>query len=319
MDEPETNELRIREESFIKRVAPFFTVMSALIAVTALIYNASLRSRGLNCSYLGGDNIVQVERDAAPGDLQILYQGRKIDALYSLKVVIKNTGSSSIKDSDVKEPLLVTFPKGYSLVDAPTIQTKPSFQFGATIDPQATNTVRISFPLMNGGDEATIDFKAVALGNSPPLLTGRIVDVKQISNLDLSKSHSESRAIPRLNAALIWSLTILNCLLGGLSLFFFAYASKEFIKNRIWMNKWHPKLEEAAKAAIAEKTKSTGAALSVLQAAGVNEVARRNAAIPEKPNGIESWKEYLAFAASFFLLATVFGLTTYALTAGSLF
>lgn len=319
MGEPKANELRIREESFIKRVAPFFTVISALVAVTALTYNASLRSRGLSSSYLGGDNIVQVERDAAPGDLQVLYQGRRIDALYSLRVVIKNTGSSSIKDSDVKEPLLLNFPKGYSLVDAPTVQTKPSFQFAATMDPQNTNVVRISFPLMNGGDDATLNFKAVALGSSPPFLTGRIVDVKQIANFDLSKPRSDSKAIPRVNAALIWSLTILNGLLGALSLFLFGYATQQFIQDRIWRNKWQPRLAASTNAAVAEKAKSAGTAISLLDTVSIEEMVRQKEGIPQNPNGLNSWKEYLAFGASFLLLATLFGLTTYVLIIGSLF
>jgi len=325
MTELKQSDLRSREESLLKRVAPVFTVISALVAVIALVYNPSLRSRGLTSTYLGGDNIVRVQRDAAPGDLQVLYQGKRIDALYSLKVAIKNTGSSSIKDSDVKEPLVLVFPRGYSLVDEPVVQTKPSFQFSAVVDAQNANTVHISFPLMNGGDEVFLNFKAVAIGSAAPFLSGRVVDVKQISNIDLSKSRPDNKTISRISAALVWSLTILNGLLGSLSIIFFGFATKQFVGDRIWKRKWHSKLRDATEKAIAEnralteKSTSAGKMITYLDAVGIEEHTRLKEGIPQKPGGLETWKEYLAFGASFLLLATVFGPTTYVLIAGAIF
>ena len=302
-----------RREPLLKRIAPIFTMISAIVALTALFLNTYSRSRGLACTYLGNDSILQIDKGALPGPLVIRYRDQPIEALYALKFSIKNIGSSAIKDSDIKAPLELVFPRGFSLLDSITVRTRPEFSLSAQKDPNNQNRLILSFPLMNAGDEATITVNALGVGSDSPFLTGRIIDVKSITNLDLSKGKNEARLNQHINAPLVWTLVVLNGLLGAIFLFILLWSSFTLIQAVIWRTRWMTR----AKAAIIarEKTYSSEGLKAVNADPNMRALFEakvcQEAGIPKKPEvGTTERKDYFQIVALLLPLSALSGMTT---------
>ena len=234
-----------QKESFLKRVLPWFSILSVSIAALTFITNANLRRKELTFTYLGAENLVHIDRNSLKGSLSIRYQDVPINELYRLIFTIKNNGSSAIKDEDIKEPLEVTFPKGYVLLDPATVEeTKPSFTLNVSRKSTDSQVLAITFPLLNPGDEARVSINALYVASSSPTLVGRIVDVRSITNIDLSKSTIDQR-LPfsfvqnaKLRSTLYWFVVLYDLLFGLLCAFFTVKMCVGFIAQRRWQRQW---------------------------------------------------------------------------------
>ncbi len=312
------------EESVIKKIAPAFTILSSIIAVTALLFNFTIHKRSFTCTYLGSDSVVQIDKGALVGPLTMRYRDRPVDSLYKLRFVLKNTGSTAIKGTDVMEPLELYFPAGYVLLDSPAVeQRRPDFTINAVADLDDKQKIRVSFPLMNSGDEATISIFALTLASSSPRLVGRIVDVPQIDNIDSGKTKSASRSGPRLNAGLLWTLAVLNGLLSLAFLSLLVWLFVQYFRYKLWAGKWKSEAT-AVKAVVTREHRERIAAERKVDPKTIDvasgdiqlqeNLALAAAGIPQEPKfAVETFKDLLQVEGFLIAFGTFTGLTTYVL------
>lgn len=82
--------------------------------------------------------------------VEVKYQGHKIENLFEIQFLIANTGDKAIRD--IIEPLVIGVPPNSSLLDASILHVSPE---GRKIDievPEQRNEVRFIFPLLNSDD-----------------------------------------------------------------------------------------------------------------------------------------------------------------------
>ncbi|WP_158793214.1 hypothetical protein [Granulicella sp. L60] len=208
-------------EPIIRRILPWFSILGVFIALATFFLNVNLRRKELTFTYLGADNLIHIERKGLADALSIQYGNVPISELYKLTFTIRNSGSTAIKAEDIKEPLEIVFPKEFSLLGAPSIEeTRP--QFAAHLDKNESNdhVLDLAFPLLNPGDELRVSVDSLYLGKQAPVLMGRIVDVKQITNVDASTSKIDSRTVlpfiqnATLRHAVYWSLVTFDGIAG---------------------------------------------------------------------------------------------------------
>jgi|GEM_PF-5218325 len=307
------------KESFLKRVLPWFSLISVLIAALTFVTNANLRRKELTFSFTGVDNLVHIDRSSLKGSLSIRYQDYPISELYRLTFVLRNTGSSAIRAEDVKEPLQIIFPAGYVLLE-PTIveqQTKPQFSIQVVRDLKLPQVLDVSFPLLNPGDEVHLSINTLQVGAGSPILSGRIVDVRQITNLDLSKSKMDQRSpMPfvqnaKLRQTFYWLIVLFNGLLGVVFVILLFFTIIAFARRKFWLQKWGDVESKmvAERKAFRDKELVTTTNLGEFRTRTTafeeeQEATRLSLGIPSKPGSLaDEWQDLTAASATFLVIA----------------
>jgi hypothetical protein len=300
-----------KEESLIKSILPWFSLVGVVVAVFTFFTNANLRRKEISCTYLGASSIVHIDRGSLQGPLSIFYRDVPVNELFRTSFVIQNTGSSAIKAEDIKEPVQLVFPRGYQLLSPPSLDdTSPHFSASVTADPNNSNILNISFVLLNPGDQMWISANAIHVTDEAPKLIGRIVEVKRIKNVDASKGNSESaEPLPHLQNTILrksiyYSLLIFNFAISAFFLVMFVIGQFQFIRLKIWTSKWadhvNKFLNEHHKDLKIDVRNSAWD--NVLNRSGIVKELR-NAGLPKKPSSFTGdWGGYFAMSSTFLVL-----------------
>ena len=233
------------KESLLKRTVPWIAILSFVLTTVTFVINANLRRKELTFTFLGAESVVHIDRTSLKGSLSIRYQDVPISELYRLSFAVRNSGSSAIREDDVKEPLQINFPKGYVLLDPSTVEeTRPHFKITIDRDRSNSQALDVTFLLLNPGDEARFSVDALYVGVEPPSMSGRIVDVRSITNVDLSKSKNEQRSpLPfvqnsKLRNTFYWFIVLYNSVLGIFCSIYLGAVIRSFIKVKRWERQW---------------------------------------------------------------------------------
>ena len=128
-------------------------------------------------------NIKLVERASLPEKLQLTYDGRSIPTLSRHTFSLINTGRTPILKDDLKLAPTITFEGDVELLEVVVDAHAPrDLDIRFTIESR-TNSVVVSFPLLNPGDQ--IQFGVLLAGStSDYTVKGRIVGITEIEVVD---------------------------------------------------------------------------------------------------------------------------------------
>ena len=238
------------KKEFLSKIIPLVPVVSAGIAVIALLTSLEARKKGLTCIYLGSTNLVSVASAGLEKTLKVEISGQAVTSLVKMSFAVKNTGAAAIRSEDIKEPIGLYFPKDAKLLSAVVDRTNPpGFTFQVSLD-AANNFVRCEFPLLNAGDEAYVSTYVYDSPTIVPLLKGRVVDIKGISNVDESRKQVADPfpylASVAARKAAYWTLLISHALLLVVIVLVLSVAGREYIRWELWLRTWGGIYEENA-------------------------------------------------------------------------
>jgi hypothetical protein len=325
-------------EPIIKRILPWFSILGVFIALATFFLNANLRRKELTFTYLGADNLVHIERKGLADTLSIQYGNVPINELYKLTFTVRNSGSTAIKAEDIKEPLEIVFPEGFSLLGSPSIEeTRP--QFTARLDKNESNShmLNLTFPLLNPGDELRVSVDSLYLGKQSPVLVGRIVDVKQITNVDASTSKTDSRTVlpfiqnATLRHAVYWTLVAFDGIAGAFFVVIGFFQISKFLRYQIWQKKWGQQyrktedqfdssydemlkksldeyLNELSRGKLSSSDFQEKRSQQIRDRRNLLDASLRDSGVPTKPlSGMaEDWSDFFSMTGVFALLALLF-------------
>lgn len=269
-------------------------IVGTAVAVIGLLIALASRKKELVCAYLGSDRLVSLDAGGISAAVKVEYEGQTVTSLMKMRFVVRNTGSSAIKGEDVREPITLYFPKAVQLLNSLVDRTSPTrFNFQVVLN-LADNTVTCNFPLLNSGDEAY--FSVFAYNSMPvaPEVRGRIVDVKEIQNLDDSQ-HRQADPFPYTSSigvrrVLYWVLVSFNaiqcvsCTILGIA------AAWSFLKYKVWKSKWETKWAEVQTTLFAS-LKAAGAKGPDYPIALAEELLKMG--IPKRPGSpYDDWKQF---------------------------
>jgi hypothetical protein len=287
-------------------------IVGTAVAVIGLFIGLSGRKKELVCAYLGSDKLVSLDAGGISAAVKVEYQGQPVTSLMKMRFVVRNTGSSAIKGEDVREPITLYFPKAVQLLNSSVDRTSPTqFTFQVVPNP-ADNTVICSFPLLNSGDEAY--FSVFAYNSIPvaPEVRGRIVDVREIQNVDDSR-HQQANPFPYTSSpgvrrVLYWVLVTFNailCLLFAVLDVALAWAFAEF---KAWKTKWQSKWDDA-QTAVGASLKAGTVKLSDRDTALAQELLKRG--VPKRPDPpYANWKGFFRVTFVLSVLSLLFAGST---------
>lgn len=151
-----------------------------------------------------------ISKDLPIQNLELLYAGKKIDALNRLLIEIENTGKSAITLQDVLSPLELSFVSS-EILEAKVIKVSPE-NLDFVIRQNGSQKLIANFNLLNPSDKVEIDF--LLLGSD-----ARFVAKTRIKNLNQVNIQSSLTADETTSGA-YKAAVILSCLLGVLLLYF---------------------------------------------------------------------------------------------------
>ena len=319
----------LQKETLLKRILPWIAILSFGLTALTFATNANLRRKELTFAFLGAENLVHIDRSSLKGSLSIRYQDVPISELYRLSFSVRNSGSSAIREDDIKEPIEINFPKGYVLLDPSTVEeTRPQFKIDIERNKLNAQALDLMFPLLNPGDEARFSVDALYIGTEAPFMSGRIVDVRNITNIDLSKTKNEQRSpLPfvqnaKLRSTFYWLVVLYNLVFGTFCVIYLGAVIRWFIKLKRWEGKWGSPAAARGDFAIQiqknppKTTEEYQKMVRDFELAQANRLAASGA--PSKPNSVaENWKDFAAATAAFLALAFLSILTLLYVVSGS--
>lgn len=296
--------------SVLKRLLQVVPIISALVAVLAFVTNLELRKKELTCIYLGNDNLISVESGTLTSVIKVDFQGKPMTSLAKMHFVVKNTGAAAIKGEDVKEAVGLRFPAGVQVLGAALDGTNPpGFSFDVHNE-YGGSFVHCDFPLLNPGDEAYV---SVYIYNSParrPEMVGRIVDIKQILNVDNSQPHSPSPLPLIKNTGLrkmvYFCLVGLNGLIAAAVTVSFGALIFGFVRFKGWESHWGGKFREVADEYYKGRGYKPPPSMSVYEYP-IPDERLKAAGVPEAPGTIANkWTELLGIGFVLVLITLFF-------------
>lgn len=144
----------------------------------------------------------------------MLYDGREVEGLRLVEVMITNTGGQAITPDDFHEPLTITFPDYVEVYEAEVTHTKPE-DFRPEVELKG-KAVEVKPTLMNPGDTMVVKALATIPEEVKPDISGRITGIARIIKSPVT---SPSQALDLTKYFLAATLPLLvGAFLGGLVL-----------------------------------------------------------------------------------------------------
>lgn len=133
-----------------------------------------------------------VEQQSTLKKLEIYYDKQPITAISKLSFALVNTGRKPIEEKDLKEKPRLIFAKDAQLLDIQLETSIPENLSPILRLDKLTNSIQISFPLLNPGD--TIQFSVLTAGQPPDFhAEARIVGIKNLDVVDRVKEFKGGR------------------------------------------------------------------------------------------------------------------------------
>lgn len=289
-------------------------IVGTAVAVIGLLVGFASRKKELVCAYLGADKLVSLDAGGISAAVKVEYENQTVTSLVKMRFVIRNAGSSAIKGEDVLEPITLYFPQSVKLLNSSVDRTLPArFNF-EVVSNTADNTVSIKFPLLNSGDEAY--FSVFTYDSTPvsPEVRGRIVDVREIENVDDSQ-HQQANPFPFTSSigvrrVLYWAVLSFNALCAILIVGVAVYGIATFARLQFWWSRWRETFDETRRA-VAEKYKGTTSPPPIGALDYMAKQELRKQGIPSEPSSpYEDWMDLLGGTLVLSVLATIFFVTT---------
>ncbi len=134
--------------------------------------------KDLNISIVREARLIQT--DSPRVEFEILYQGKPVENVSTLTLVMENTGKSAITPEDWSEPIQVKITNpNMTLLDATVVDSVPE-DLDLVPEIASASTIRIQPTLLNPGDRATVYFLLSGDESSEPVVHGTIEGVKPI-------------------------------------------------------------------------------------------------------------------------------------------
>lgn len=122
-----------------------------------------------------------ISKDLPIQNLEVLYSGKKVEALNRVSIQIENTGRTPITSSDVIKPIELKFSDS-EIIEAKIVAFKPS-NLEITLSKLEPNKLLANFSLLNPNDKATIDILLLGL-TAKFEAKARIKNVDEINIID---------------------------------------------------------------------------------------------------------------------------------------
>jgi len=123
--------------------------------------------------------LIGKEEDYLPSEVEVFYQGRKVERLTKSKVVFWNDGNEVLERSKfvLGDPVTVTFPQETNILSFHVVKTtREVTNFSVAKLPSANNALRIEFDYLDPKDGAVIEILHDG-GTKYPKITGSFMGV----------------------------------------------------------------------------------------------------------------------------------------------
>lgn len=201
-------------------------------AITVWYTRRGQQKRAISCTFDSVASPVEVKAgEALKGDIEIRYKGKPVENLFVVRAHLRNTGNSSIRKSDVLEPIKFTFAENAELIRQPIVvdripkELNFDWQFGMIGNPPRVNSTSLIFDLLNPRDELTVEF--ICTGKSEiPKLTARIEGVSQVDTISPYEVY-----LLKHNLFTIWGMVyaiiMVACILAIAAIIIYGFRSSE--------------------------------------------------------------------------------------------
>lgn len=177
---------KIKNLSLTQILLGFFIPILAIIS--PILWDLYIHNMDLSIKVKSSSSVIS--KDLPIQNLDLIYEGKKINALTRLAIEIENSGKEPITLGDVISPLIITF-KQSEVLEARVLKQSPN-NLGFTILQTSSNTVSTNFQLLNPGDTAELDF--LLLGSESQFAAeARIKNLNTINLIHLSSSEASSQ------------------------------------------------------------------------------------------------------------------------------
>jgi len=137
--------------------------------------------------------------DTAPGNVQVLYDGKPVSNVYLVRIGFWNSGSLSIEARDYEQPICIKVGAKSRILSAEITKTEPPLDHVLTAADDGL-TASLSTKLLNRGDRLTSEFLIADY-------TGDLTADCRVSGVDRLRDESDPPSASRaLRAALIGAL-----------------------------------------------------------------------------------------------------------------
>lgn len=159
----------------------FIGVILAIIAIaiTVILYWIQRQKKALSWQVVSNTPLLSIDKEIK-GNLEVLYDGKRVQDVQLIIAKIINTGNVPIKSTDYECPINFDFGENARILTAEVTETSPdSLKASANVEGKK---VILPPTLMNNRDWITLKF-LVNQYDGPISVDGRIVGVKEIKKI----------------------------------------------------------------------------------------------------------------------------------------
>lgn len=152
-----------------------------LLGIVASIYGPAFSEKQKELSYISTKSFPAVGTFTGNHDVKVMVGGEAVKNLRSYQVVIENTGTLAIDESDFKSPIQIVFP-AHKVVGQPIVVTEPP-GVGFTVErdnTNSTNSIFLNPKLLNENDKLRLSILLDGETEPVPTVSARILGLKAI-------------------------------------------------------------------------------------------------------------------------------------------
>jgi len=131
-----------------------FGLLTLLLMI--LLFLLGRRKKRLSYCVLSESRLAGLT-DAAPGNVQVLYDGKPVSNVYLVRIGFRNSGNLPIEAGDYEQPICVKVGGKSRLLSAKITKTEPLLDHVFVVDDGGL-TASLSTKLLNKGDRLTFEF-----------------------------------------------------------------------------------------------------------------------------------------------------------------
>lgn len=151
------------------------TVVFGIVSI--IITVIQIRRKGIKCVKISSAPLVQID-DRFADDLEVFFQGKKIQDVTSVILRVLNSGNQAITKADFEDSILFMFGQNTEIIKAEILKTEPT-SIKANIFTEK-NSIELKPLLLNRGDSIEIS-AVVGSFDGNIQIGGRIKDIKNIT------------------------------------------------------------------------------------------------------------------------------------------
>ena len=176
-------DIQMPSGSSVKNLTIVGLVLALLGVITPILLDWSRSRSLLELQVDQGTSIVSKTRGLEK--LEIKYDGKIVSSLSKFSFILINKGSRPIVQTEIIKPPTIVFSKGSHLLDIQVDNKIPKDLIANATYDYKNNSIVISFPLLNPGDQ--VAFSGLVSGDNPSYETAcRIYGIKEMSVVDKS-------------------------------------------------------------------------------------------------------------------------------------